>query len=31
MTRVIGITDDRDILNKRDDWDEWGGCDKWND
>ena len=31
MTRVTGITVDRDMLNNRDDWDEWGGCDEWND
>ena len=24
-------SDDRDMLNKRDEWDEWGGCDEWND
>ena len=24
-------SDDRDMFNKRDDWDEWGGCDEWND
>ena len=23
-------SDNRDMLNKMDDWDEWGGCDEWN-